>query len=87
MRIRENPEKRSVKRALTKVQLEAIEIIGSHRKTHVKVGRQISLKTFNSLKRKGLVMWLSEDERTVMLTYPGERVWTALHPHSKWRVR
>lgn len=74
---------------LSKAELAAIEYIGSHRKTDVKVGagRPVSARTFNSLKKKLLVMWVSETKKTVMLTYNGERLWTRLHPSSKYRIK
>lgn len=74
---------------LTKAELAAIEHIGSHRKTHTKVGsgRPVSTRTFNSLERKKLVMWMSEEKQICMLTYNGERLWSSLHPSSKYRVK
>ena len=78
-----------MKTNLSKAELAAIEYIGSHRKSDVKVGtgRPVSARTFNSLKKKLLVMWLSEDKQIVMLTYNGERLWTRLHPTSKYRIK
>ena len=32
------------------------------------------------------VMWLSEDKRICMLTAGGERIWSQLHPTSKYRL-
>ena len=74
---------------LTKAELAAIEYIGSHRKTGTKVGtgKPVSTRTFNSLARKRLVMWLSEERKTVMLTYLGEKEWSKLHPSSKYVLR
>ena len=75
-------------KGFTKAEIAAIEYIGSHRKTDVKVGtgKPISTRIFNQLQRKRLVMWLSEDKKIVMLTANGERVWTQLHPTSKYRL-
>jgi hypothetical protein len=74
---------------LTPAERAAIDCIGRHRKTDVKVGagKLISTRMFNQLQRKGLVMWLNENRRTLMLTYPGERLFTKMHPHSKYRIR
>jgi hypothetical protein len=75
-------------KGFTRAEIAAIEYIGSHRKSDVKVGtgKPISTRTFNSLAKKRLVMWISEDKKTVMLTANGERVWTQLHPNSKYRI-
>ena len=75
-------------KGFTRAELAAIDYIGSHRKTDVKVGtgKPISARIFNQLQRKRLVMWISEDRKTVMLTANGERVWTQLHPASKYRI-
>lgn len=80
---------KALKAALTKAELKAIDHIGLHRKTLTRVGprRPVSKRTFNSLRRKGLVMWLDEKKQIVMLTYPGERVFTTLHPYSKYRIK
>lgn len=74
---------------LTEAETKAIDVIGRHRKTKVKVGvnKPISTRMFNQLKRKGLVMWLSEAQHTVMLTARGETFWTRLHPTSKYRIK
>jgi hypothetical protein len=73
---------------LTKAELAAIEYIGRHRKTDVKVGtgKPISSRIFNQLQRKRLVMWMDEKRSVAMLTANGERVWTKLHPTSKYRI-
>lgn len=78
-----------MKTGLSKAELAAIEYIGSHRKTAVKVGagRPVSVRTFNSLARKLLVMYSSESKQTAMLTYNGERLWSKLHPTSKYRIK
>lgn len=78
-----------MKTGLSKAELAAIEHIGSHRKTHTKVGagRPVSTRTFNALARKRLVMWLDEKKTIAMLTYNGERLWTQLHPTSKYRIK
>jgi hypothetical protein len=69
----------------SRAELRAIDYIGNHRKTHARVGKgkPISTRIFNQLRRKGLVMWL-EDGKTCMLTYPGELVWSKMHPFSKY---
>lgn len=74
---------------LTPAQTAALDYIGNHRKTDVKVGpgKPISQRMFNTLEKKRLVMWLNESKKTVMLTYPGERMWTKLHPTSKYRIK
>lgn len=74
---------------LTKAEIAAIEYLGSHRKSRVKVGtgKPISTRIFNQLERKGAVMWLDEGRKIAMLTYGGERVWTQLHPTSKYKIR
>jgi hypothetical protein len=79
----------SKKPGLTKAELAAIEYIGSHRKSDVKVGagRPVSTRTFNTLQRKRLVMWLSETKQICMLTANGELEWTRLHPSSKYRLK
>jgi len=79
---------KTLRRGLSKTELAAIEYIGSHRKTDVKVGRgkPVSTRIFNQLKRKHLVMWMDEKRKIVMLTYMGEREWTKLHPNSKYRI-
>lgn len=78
-------------KSLSPAERRAIEYIGSHRTgknpARVGKGRPISTRTFNCLKSKGLVMWASESKKEAMLTYPGERVWSYLHPHSKYKVR
>lgn len=73
---------------LSKAEREAVDYIGRHRKTKVSVGkgRAISTRMFNQLKRKGLVMWANQDRTHAMLTAPGERVWTKMHPTSKYRI-
>lgn len=79
----------SSKTGLTKAELAAIEYIGSHRKTHTKVGigRPVSTRIFNSLQQKRLVMWLDESKKIAMFTYNGEKLWSKLHPTSKYRVK
>lgn len=74
---------------LTKTMLEAIDHIGRHRKTGVILRRKscsVSVRTANKLIHLGYVMWI-EENRSIMLTYKGERVFTALHPTSKWRIK
>lgn len=74
---------------LTRAEIAAIEYLGSHRKSDVKVGtgKPISTRTFNQLQHKGCVMWIDEQKHIAMLTYNGERVWTRLHPTSKYKIR
>lgn len=74
---------------LTRAEIAAIEYLGSHRKTDVKVGtgKPISKRIFNQLQLKRLVMWLDEKKQIAMLTYNGEREWTRLHPTSKYKVK
>lgn len=71
-------------KSLTKAQKEAIDFIGNHRKTDVRIGKHISVRMFNILQKKGLVMRLG---KCCILTYPGERVWTLMHPHSKYAIK
>jgi len=71
---------------MTKTMIRAISYIGLHRKTKTKVGRDISVITANRLFRAKLIMWLDEKKKLVMLTYNGERVFTTLHPYSKYRI-
>lgn len=72
---------------MTKAMIAAIDFIGRHRKTKTKVGRDISVVTANRLFRAKCIMWLDEKRRLVMLTYNGERVFTKLHPYSKYRIK
>jgi len=74
---------------LTDAETKALDTIGRHRKTKLKVGqgKPISTRMFNQLKRKGLVMWMDQQQTCVMLTAPGERLWTKLHPTSKYRLK
>lgn len=76
-------------KGFTKAEIAAIEYIGSHRKSDVKVGtgKPISTRIFNQLQRKRLVMWLDENKKIVMLTAGGEMIWTKLHPTSKYKIR
>lgn len=77
-----------LKRQLTPAQRQAISTIGRHRKTFARYGKgkDISTRMFNTLKAKRLVMVVDEHKKTVMLTYPGECVFTALHPYSKYAI-
>lgn len=68
---------------LTKTQQEALDLIGRRRKTKVIIGKDISARTFNKLEKMGLAMRYGDNY--AMLTYRGERVWTAVHPNSKYR--
>lgn len=77
---------------LTRAQLEAINLIGRRRKAGVKIGQasrpgQISPAMFRKLESFGLVMRLSPGSKDIILTYPGEKVFTELHPRSKYRVK
>lgn len=72
---------------MTKAMIKAIDYIGRHRKSKTKVGRDISAVTANRLLRARLIMWQDEQKRTVMLTFNGERVFTKLHPYSKYRIK
>lgn len=74
---------------LTKDQLNAIDKIGRSRRSRMKIGKgkPISTRMFNTLKKKGLVMWLDEAKKEIMLTYPGERIFTKLHPTSKYKIK
>lgn len=70
---------------LTRTQRAAITHIGRHRRTSPKVGKgqPVSRLMVNKLMRMGLVMKVSDH---FMLTYLGERVFTKLHPHSKYKI-
>lgn len=70
---------------LTPTQMAAITCIGRHRRSRVTVGngKQVSVRTLNALVKMGLVMW---NGNSVMLTYMGERAFTKLHPHSKYKI-
>lgn len=64
---------------------DAIEKIGRRRKKNrVKAGKDISWKTFKRLQQYRLVMLYGDD--CVMFTYNGERIWSELHPNSKYRI-
>lgn len=77
---------------LTPTQLAAIDYIGTHRKTKTYPGRRscpISMRTANKLVRLGLCMWggyNSAGKHWIMLTYRGERLFTARFPYSKYRI-
>lgn len=73
---------------LTTHQLAAIDRIGRRRRTSARVGqgKQVSAIMFNRLKKMHLVMWLDEAKKECMLTAQGERVFTRLHPRSKYRI-
>jgi hypothetical protein len=79
--------KKPKKQRLTEAMKKAIDYIGRHRKSETKVGRDISAVTANRLFRAKYIMWLDEKKKLVMLTYNGERVFTKLHPHSKYRIK
>lgn len=71
---------------LTPAMLKAIDYIGRHRKTDVKPRRKacaISIYMANKLVKYHFAMWWGD---TLMLTVRGERIFTALHPHSKWAI-
>lgn len=72
---------------LTRAEQAAIELLGRRRKSHTKYGqgREISTRLFNQLQRKGLLMEIGTSGY-IMLTYSGEKVWTQLHPNSKYRI-
>lgn len=77
---------------LTRAQIEALDRIGRRRKAGVKIGSRpgpgwLSPSMFRKLESLGLVMMQSESQKLVMLTYPGEKLFTELHPHSKYRVK
>lgn len=71
---------------LTPAQRAAISTIGRHGKSRVTIGKgkQLSVKTVNRLVQMGLVMW---NGNSIMLTYLGERQFTKLHPHSKYKIK
>lgn len=71
---------------LTQSQRAALDYIGRHRKTNPKIGTGTPCTEymFNRLKKLGLVRKVGD---AVMLTYPGERQFTKIHPYSKWRVK
>jgi hypothetical protein len=71
---------------LSPAQLAAVEKIGRRRRSCVRVPQDVSWVTARSLKRRGLVMLYSYPPR-VMFTYQGERLWTQLHPTSKYKVK
>lgn len=72
---------------ITRAMTKAIDYIGRHRKTKTKVGRDISAVTANRLFDAHLIMWLDEKRKLVMLTYPGERLFTKMHPYSKYKIK
>ncbi len=72
---------------LTKAQRDAIDLIGRRRKSDVRIGKDISAVTANRLIAMRLVMTIGKEQKSLMLTYNGERIWTALHPNSKYRIK
>lgn len=73
--------------ALTRTELKALDYIGRHRKSDVKPHRKscrVSMRTANRLVLYHYCMW---NDDSIMLTYRGERLFTALHPYSKWRIK
>lgn len=65
---------------------EAIDYIGSHRKTGTKPHLKscpLAMTMAKQLVKSHLAMWNGD---RIMLTYNGERVFTRLHPHSKYRI-
>lgn len=72
---------------LTQAQRAALDYIGRHRKTTPKIGAGTPCSDYmlRRLKRLGLVMMI--DPKTPMLTYPGERYFTKMHPHSKFAIK
>ena len=70
---------------LTKAQRDAIDLIGRRRKSDVRIGKDISAVTANRLIAMRLVMKIGE--KSLMLTYNGERIWSELHPNSKYRIK
>lgn len=69
---------------LTQSQRAAIDYIGRCRGKQVKIGPRLSEYMLRKLKRMGLVMQYAD---VIMLTYPGERQYTKMHPTSRYRVR
>ncbi len=70
---------------LSKAEWIAIDYLGSHPKTHAKVGtgRPISTRTFNRLHQLGLVIWASEEHKVVTLSTSGACLWTQRQPTRK----
>lgn len=71
---------------LTISQKEALSYIGRNRKTGPKIGKGTPCSEYmlRKLKNLGLVMQVDD---IILLTYLGERHFTKMHPHSKYRVR
>lgn len=75
---------------LTQSDLQAIDYVGRHRKTHVYPHRKscpLSVRTMNKLIKRGYFMPIDDVIDWAMLTYQGEKVFTALYPYSKWRIQ
>jgi hypothetical protein len=78
---------------LTDTDLQAIEHVGRHRKTTTYPHRKscpVSVRTTNKLMKRGYIMTCGSGDDIksgVMLTYPGERIFTALFPYSKWKIK
>ena len=72
---------------MTKVQLAALDYIGSHRKTGTYPHRKscpVSVRTANFLVKIKFAMW---NGKQLILTYEGEKRWSERHPHSKYAVK
>lgn len=75
---------------LTKTMIKAIDYIGRHRKTSVNPRLKscgLSMRTANKLVYYHYAMWSYRDQGNLILTLKGERVFTALHPTSKWSIK
>lgn len=75
-------------RQLTKAMLKAIDYIGRHRKSDVIPSRKscpLSMYMANKLVKYHYAMWRAGG-CVLMLTYKGERLFSALHPNSKWKI-
>ena len=71
----------------SKTVIAALDYIGSHRKTGTRPRLKscpVSVRTANKLAKMRWAMWVGD---YVMLTYEGERRWTARYPHSKYRIK
>lgn len=81
------PRKKKPTWGLSPTLIAALDYIGSHRKTGCQPRRKscpVSMITANRLTRIGWAMWNGND---LMLTWEGERRWTARHPHSKYAIK
>lgn len=71
---------------LSPAQLAAVEKIGRRRYSGVHVPRDVSWVTARSLERRRLIMFYGHPSK-IMFTFNGERLWTQLHPTSKYKVK